>query len=360
MVVETATYVPSKIFEEKQFFFKIEHDCKLLLTSRWKKKTSTQKIVFRFFTTGIRASREMSWGKMICLSNKIFFLLSFLEFEWFICLCCKFLWSGVSNHRSACGENKIGEINFETLFSLNNFGLWAEKPWTSSKTVRHDTQNRSLHVQMNILKKKIPEAKIIVWKCSVIERKHRFSGENVFSGLSKAHFKCPVQHFKKKLIKVNFAFCGLFRTVCVFFWSERKVSQGFQNHKLSEQMKKLDRIILTQMLSENTFGFWAEKLGVLAKNYRHCCQNCNLRTFKIFWGKTVFFLKLNMIANFFGLRDEKNRVFSQKIFFRVSATGIRASREMVWGKMISLSKKFCFSFIIFGVWVISLYFCKVV
>ena len=164
---------------------------------------------------------------------------------------------------------------------------------------------------------------------------------------------------RKKLIRVKFKFCGLFRTLCVFFCSERKVSQGFQNHKLSVQMKEIGRNFLTQLLSENIFGFWAEKLGVLAKNYRHCCQNCNLRTFKKLCEKRLF-LKLNMIANFFGLRDEKNRAFSQKFFFRVSATGIRASREMVWGKMISLSKKYCFSFIIFGVWVISLSFCKVV
>ena len=113
------------------------------------------------------------------------------------------------------------------------------------------------------------------------------------------------------------------------------------------------------MLSGNFFSFWAEKLAFLAKNYRHGCQNCNLRTFKNFWGKTVFFLKLNKIANFFGLRDEKNRAFSKKVLFRVFTTGIRASREMFWGKMISLSEKFSFSVIIFGVWVISLPFLQI-
>ena len=150
----------------------------------------------------------------------------------------------------------------------------------------------------------------------------------------------------KKMIKVNFTFCGLFRTVCVFFWSERKVSQGFQNHKLSVQMKKVARIFLTHLLSENIFSFWAEKLGVLAKKYRHGCQNCNRRTFKNFWGKRIF-LKLNMIANFFGLRDEENWAFIQKNFFRVFTTGIRASKEKFWGKMISLSKEvlfFCYHF----------------
>ena len=118
-----------------------------------KKRAFSQKIFFRFFTTVIRASREMSWGKMICLSKKFYFSVIKLEFDWFSCLCCKILWSGVSNHRSACGENKIGEINLEKLFSYNNLGLWAENTLTFSKTVRLDTQNRSLHVQMNILKK---------------------------------------------------------------------------------------------------------------------------------------------------------------------------------------------------------------
>ena len=42
--------------------------------------------------------------------------------------------------------------NLENLFSLNNFGLWAEKNWTSSKTVRHDSQNRSLPVQMTVFR----------------------------------------------------------------------------------------------------------------------------------------------------------------------------------------------------------------
>ena len=156
------------------------------------------------------------------------------------------------------------------------------------------------------------------------------------------------------MIKVIFAFCGLFRTVCVFFWSERKVSQGFQNHKLSVQMKKIGRMFLTHMLSENIFSFWAEKLAFLSKNYRHGCQNCNLRTFKNFWGKTVFFFKIEQDCKLLRTSRWKKRAFSKKIFFRFFTTGIRASREISWGKKISLSKKFCFPVIIFGVWVIYL------
>ena len=138
------------------------------------------------------------------------------------------------------------------------------------------------------------EAKIFVWKFSVIERKHRTSSEKVFSVFSKAHFKCPVQHFEKKMIKLNFTFCGLFRTVFVFFCSERKVSQGFQKNKLGVKRKNLGRIFLTQMLFRHIFSFWAEKLGFSARIYRHGCQNCKIRTFRKFWGKTVFFFKIEL------------------------------------------------------------------
>ena len=174
--------------------------------------------------------------------------------------------------------------------------------------------------------------------------------------MSKPHFKCPVQHFEKKMIKVNFTFCRLFRTVCVFICSDRKGSQGFQNHRLSVQRKTLGRKFQTQMLSKNISRFWAEKLGVLSENYQHGCQNCKLRTFRKFWGKTVFFS--NWIANLFGLWDEKKGFSSEKVFFRVFTTRIRASIGIFWGKMISLSKKFYFFVIIYGVWVISLSFLQ--
>ena len=36
------------------------------------------------------------------------------------------------------------------------------------------------------------------------------------------------------------------------------------------------------------FKFLSEFFLQLAKNYRHGCQNCNLRIFSRFWGKTFF------------------------------------------------------------------------
>ena len=138
-----------------------------------------------------------------------------------------------------------------------------------------------------------------------------FPAEMFSQGCQRRISSVQCNTLKKKMIKVNFTFCGLFRTVCVFFWPERKVSQEFQNQKLSVKKKSLGRIFLRQMLFQNIFSFWTEKLAVLAKNYRHGCQNCNLRTLKNFWGKTLF-LKLNMIANFFGLRDEKKGLLVKK------------------------------------------------
>ena len=43
------------------------------------------------------------------------------------------------------------------------------------------------------------------------------------------------------------------------------------------------------MLFRHIFSFWAEKLGFSARIYRHGFQNCKIRTFRNFWGKTVFF-----------------------------------------------------------------------
>ena len=125
---------------------------------------------------------------------------------------------------------------------------------------------------MTIFRIFVMKAKLFEWKFAVIERKHRFYGENDFSGLSKAHFRCPMQHFEKKMIKVNFTFCALFTNLCVFFCSEGKVSQGWQNHKLGVQRKNLSRIFVTQLLFQKKFWFRAEKLAVLAENYPHRCQ----------------------------------------------------------------------------------------
>ena len=288
----------------------------------------------------------------------MFFCYHFWSLSDLFVFVAKFFSQVCQNHPSACRENKIGEINLENLFSLNNFGLWAEKTWTFSKTVRHDSQNLSLHVQMNIFKK-ISGSKNNCMKVFGHRTERSVFRRKCFLRVVKGAFQVFSSTLWEKDDKVNFTFCGLFRTVCVFFWSERKVSQGFQNHKLSVQMKKIGRVFLTHMLSENIFSFWAEKLAVLAKNYRHGCQNCNLRTFRKFWGKTVFF-KLNMIANFFGLRDEENWDFGQKNFLQSYYNrNSRFQRNVLRKNDFSFERGFIFllSFLEFE-WFLCL-FCKI-
>ena len=115
--------------------------------------------------------------------------------------------------------NQPSKILFSFLQKII-FGFWAETTWTFSKTVRHDSQNIA-YICRWYLSEIFREAKNFVWKFSVIERKHRIPSGKVFLGLSKAHFKCPVQHFEKEVMKVKFTFCGLFRALCVFLLRQK-------------------------------------------------------------------------------------------------------------------------------------------
>ena len=336
MVVETANYVPFEIFGTKTVLLKL--NCKLLRTLSWKNRAFSQKVFFRVFTTEFRASREMFWGKKdLSFEKVLFFCYHFWSLSDFFVFCAKFFSQVCQTTDQRAERNKMGKLTWKTCF-FNQFWTLRKKKLGFSAKQWGMILKIVAYLGSWPISEIFLEAKIFVWKFSVLERKHRNSSEKVFSGFSKAHLKCPVQHFEKRMMNVNFTFCALFRTLCVFFWSGRKISQEFQNHELSVKSKILGRIFLRQMLFQNIFSFWAEKLGVSAKNYRLGCQNCKLRTFRNFWRKNSFFL--NWIANFFGLWDEKKRAFSQKVFFRVFTTGFRASWEMFWGKMMSILKKF--------------------
>ena len=111
-----------------------------------KNRAFSQKVLFKVFTTGIRASRAIFWGKSISLS-RMFFCYHFWSLSDFLTF--------LQNCLVRCAKPPIiaqreinGKTNLERMFSLNNFGLWAEKTWTFSKILRHDSQNRSLHLQM--------------------------------------------------------------------------------------------------------------------------------------------------------------------------------------------------------------------
>ena len=58
----------------------------------------------------------------------------------------------MSKHRFTCVEKRNWEkLTLKKCFYIN-FGLWAEKFWTFSKTVKYDFQNRSLRMQMNFFR----------------------------------------------------------------------------------------------------------------------------------------------------------------------------------------------------------------
>ena len=172
----------------------------------------------------------------------------------------------MSKQQFTCVEKRNWEkLTLENCYSIN-CGLWAEKNWTFSKTVKHDSHNSCLRVQRNNFRN-FSEATIFDWKFPLFQRKDRISREIFYAGLPKAHFTCPLQNFENKLIKVNFAACGFFRTLCDFFKSDRKLSPGCQNHKLSVRRKRLRRFFSVANVCSNIFVFWAEELGNLAEKY---------------------------------------------------------------------------------------------
>ena len=178
-----------------------------------------QGVFFRVQPTKTRASREIfRWKKHFSFEKVLFFcyhLWSLSDFFVFLQSCL--VWC-VKLPINVGKEKHWGNWLSKNLFFFLqkiNFGFWAETTWTFSKTVRRDSQNIAYICRWS-LSEIFMEAKIFVWKFSVIEWKHRIPSEKVFSGLSKAHFKCPVQHFEKQVMKVKFTFCGLFRALCVF------------------------------------------------------------------------------------------------------------------------------------------------
>ena len=102
------------------------------------------------FLTGNRASGEIFWGKRISLSRNFFSVIIFGVWVFSLSFCktvVRYVKPPIIVQREINGK-----YNLKKMFSLNNFGLWAAKTWNFSKTVRHDSQNRSLHAQMNIFR----------------------------------------------------------------------------------------------------------------------------------------------------------------------------------------------------------------
>ena len=185
------------------------------------------------------------------------------------------------------------------MFFQNNFSIRADKLGVLAENYPHGCQIYILWVQRNIFRAAFLKQVFKHFNFFEVLVKFPWQEQTIVFIVDKIAKKCLEEQSKKNLLREKKS------TSLVFF----KILSGF--FAFSEK-----------------FMAWLSKLQpkYLQKSLR----------------KNSFFLKWNMFANIFGLADEKNRAFSQKVFFRVFTTRIRASRELFWGKMISLSKKFYF------------------
>ena len=102
----------------------------------------------RVSTTGLRASREIFWGRMISLSKILVFCYHFWRLSNF------FVVLRISSPRCVKTaiyvrrEKKLGKTIFEKLL-VYQFRTLSRKIWTFSKTIKHGFQKCSLRVQRN-------------------------------------------------------------------------------------------------------------------------------------------------------------------------------------------------------------------
>ena len=164
--------------------------------------------------------------------------------------------------------------------------------------------------------------------------------------------------FSEQPLKQIFKHFNFFEVLVKFPWQQRtnifrvdKIAKSVFRNKLMKNLFREKNYLNFFQNSERNFFAIDEKLPVWLSKLQSTYLSKVLR-------ENIYFLKLNMISTFFGVWDEKSGSLSQKIFFRVQPTKIRASREKFCWKKISLSKKFSFSVIIFGVSVISFLFAK--
>ena len=181
----------------------------------------------------------------------------------------------------------------------------------------------------------------MLWKFSVIEWKHRISGENVFSGLSKAQFTCPVQHFEKMMIKVDFTFCGLFTTLCVLLlWQESYSGVSKPQTKCTEE--KFSEIFSVanvfskhfQSLSRDNWSFskkvpaWLSQLPSMGPE-----EHFGITIWGKFLNISIFFGKLVKFPR-------KHR----KIIFRVDRTAKSVWRKKLRKNLFQEKKTYYFNF----------------
>ena len=108
----------------------------------------------------------------------------------------------------------------------------------------------------------------------------------------------------------HFNFSGL---VMSFPWQQRKIIFRVDKTAKNVSRSKLRKNLIQKKKIYHSFfsRFRANFFQLSSNNYRHGYQNCNLCTFRRFWGQ-FFFEKMHYVSNSLGLWDEKSRAFSQK------------------------------------------------
>ena len=243
------------------FLLKNEHDINLLRTLRWKRKgLSVEK--FGVHTTEIRASREIFWGKKYFSFEKVFFFCYHFSScsDFFVFLQTSSV-RCVKPPTNVRREKKIGEIKLEKLCASNIFGLWEEKTWSFSKTVKHDSQNRSLPEQMNNFRKFYGSKNIYLKVFGLWTETSDFLRKLLLK-VAKGAIQVSSATFQKNMIKVKFTVCGFFRTLCDFFYSDRKSGTRCQNQKIGVQRKKVGRTFLSRMFFETFLDFEQKNLEI--------------------------------------------------------------------------------------------------
>ena len=244
------------------FFLEKEHDFNLLRALRWKKRgLSVEKFSLGFTEQKLALPEKIFEEKNIFPSKMFYFSVIIFGVGVILCLFANFFSQVCQTANQREERKKIGEINLEKLCYSINFWLWAEKTWSFSKTVKHDSQKLSLHEQLNIFRKVYGSKKICMKGFGHWTETSDF-WRKLLLRAAKGAIQVSSATFQKKMIKVKFTVCGFFRTLCDSFSSDRKSGTRCQNQKIGVQSKKVGRTFLSRMFFETFSDFEQKNLEI--------------------------------------------------------------------------------------------------
>ena len=168
-------------------------------------------------------------------------------------------------------RKKIGRIYVSQNF-LDFFRFWAERLRVLSKNYKQGRWNCNLCVQENTFRAAFLKQDVKYCNIFGLLVKFPWKRRKIFSGLNKAHFACPEQHFQKKMLKVYFAACGFFKTLCRFFTVTKNLHCVSKPQIRRTEKNFRENFSVTEVFS-NKLRFWAEEFWDLAKKYWQIGQN---------------------------------------------------------------------------------------